>query len=137
MVVLIRQYRYAAEGFVYEIPAGRLNSDETPENCARRELKEETGYTADQWAYAGKMLMAVGFTNEVIHIYFAKGLTRGERQLDDGEFLDLITLTPDALQTQCQSGLVTDAKTLTCMLWLQNVLNGAWKLDWNFTENAV
>jgi len=72
----------------------------------------------------------IAYATEVIEIWFARGLTAGERQLDAGEFLDVLAVEPSTLLAACQDGTVTDAKTLTGMLWLQNVLAGHWTLDW-------
>lgn len=129
-VVLERQYRYPVAQVITEFPAGKLDAGEDPLACGQRELLEETGYTAAEWAYAGKMHLAVAYSTEIIHIYFARGLSLGDRQLDQGEFLDVFAATPDELARWCQDGTVTDAKTLTCTLWLQKVLSGAWALDW-------
>ena len=129
-IVLERQHRYPVGEVMVEFPAGKLDAGENPQYCGQRELLEETGYSATQWAYAGKMHLAIAYSDEVLHIYFAKGLTLGERKLDDGESLDVFTTTPEELLAMCGQGLVTDAKTLTCTLWLQNVLSGAWPLQW-------
>ncbi len=129
-VVLERQHRYPVGEVMVEFPAGKLDAGENPQYCGQRELLEETGYSATYWAYAGKMHLAIAYSDEVLHIYFAKGLTLGERKLDDGESLDVFTTTPEELLAMCGQGLVTDAKTLTCTLWLQNVLSGAWPLQW-------
>jgi ADP-ribose pyrophosphatase len=129
-VVLERQHRYPVGRVMVEFPAGKLDAGENPQYCGQRELLEETGYSAKQWAYAGPMHLAIAYSDEVLHIYFAKGLTLGERKLDEGESLDVFTATPEELLGMCGQGLVTDAKTLTCTLWLQNVLSGAWPLQW-------
>lgn len=129
-VVLERQYRYPVEHVMTEFPAGKLDAGEDPLACGQRELREETGYTAGEWAYAGLMHLAVAYSTEIIYVYFARGLSLGERKLDDGEFVDVFTATPDVLSDWCRDGTVTDAKTLTCALWLQNVRSGAWTLDW-------
>ena len=129
-VILERQFRYPIGQVMIEFPAGKLETGEDPLLCGQRELLEETGYSATHWAYAGPMHLAIAYSTEVIHVYFAKGLSLGERSLDDGEFLDVITATPAELLQMCGEGKVTDAKTLTCTLWLQNVLSGAWSLNW-------
>ena len=129
-VVLERQYRYPVGQVMIEFPAGKLDAGEDPLVCGQRELLEETGYTAREWARAGAMHLAIAYSDEVIHIYFARGLTLGQRRLDEGEFLDVFTATPAELLDWSRTGALTDAKTLTCLAWLQNVLSGAWTLDW-------
>ena len=129
-VVLERQYRYPVQAVMIEFPAGKLDAGEASLACAQRELLEETGYTAREWAKAGVLHPVISYSTEFIDIWFARGLTLGERQLDAGEFLDVFTAMPAELLSWCGSGEVTDAKTLTGMLWLQNMLSGAWTLEW-------
>ena len=129
-VLLERQFRYPVGRVMTEFPAGKLDAGELPLICAQRELLEETGYSAREWAYAGPMHLAIGYSDEVIHIFFARGLTAGERHLDADEFLDVCSMTPAELLDGVRSGQVTDAKTLSCCLWLQNVQSGAWSLEW-------
>ena len=133
-VVLERQYRYPVGRVMLEFPAGKLDAGESVLSCAQRELREETGYSAQEWARAGVMHPVIAYSTEFIDIWFARGLTLGERHLDDGEFLDVFTASPAELLQWCQQGLVTDAKTLTGVLWLQNVLSGAWTLDWQIAS---
>ena len=129
-VVLERQYRYPVQRTLTEFPAGKLDPGEAPLTCARRELREETGFTARQWARAGLLHPVVAYSTEVIEIWFARDLHGGARQLDEGEFLEVFSATPAQLHDWCRSGEVTDAKTLVGALWLHNVLGGAWTLDW-------
>ena len=129
-VVLERQYRYPLHRAMIEFPAGKLDPGESVFSCAQRELLEETGYTAREWARAGVLHPVISYATEVIEIWFARGLSLGERQLDAEEFLDVITATPAELLAACADGTVTDAKTLTGALWLQNVLAGQWSLVW-------
>jgi ADP-ribose pyrophosphatase len=128
--VLERQYRYPVQSVMVEFPAGKLDAGEASLDCARRELLEETGYTAKQWARAGVLHPVISYSTEFIDIWFARDLTAGQRQLDQGEFLEVFSATADELLQWCRDGRVTDAKTLTGALWLQNVCSGAWPLDW-------
>jgi ADP-ribose pyrophosphatase len=136
-VALVRQYRYPIDRVMTEFPAGKLDPGEDPLFCGLRELQEETGYTAREWAHAGAMHLAVAYSTEIIHIYFARGLTVGSQQLDHEEFVETTTATPAQLLDWCRDGTVSDAKTLTCTLWLQNVLSGAWVLDWQSTASPA
>jgi ADP-ribose pyrophosphatase len=129
-LVMERQFRYPVGQVMTEFPAGKLDPGEDPWLCAQRELLEETGYTARQWARAGVLHPVIAYSTEVIEIWFAKDLSLGERQLDTDEFLDVFTATPAELMAACQQGLLTDAKTLTGLLWLQNVQSGQWPLHW-------
>jgi ADP-ribose pyrophosphatase len=129
-LVLERQYRYPVQAVMVEFPAGKLDPGEDSLACAQRELLEETGYSAREWARAGVLHPVISYSTEFIDIWFARGLTLGTRKLDAGEFLDVFTATPAELLGWCAGGQVTDAKTLTGALWLQNVLSGAWALDW-------
>ncbi len=129
-VVMERQYRYPVGRVMMEFPAGKLDEGEDPLRCGQRELLEETGYSASHWAYAGAMHLAIAYSTEVVHIFFAKGLILGERHLDEGEHLDVFTATPQELLQWAQRGELTDAKTMTCLVWLQNVRSGAWALNW-------
>jgi len=129
-IVLERQYRHPIGQVQIEIPAGKLDAGESPLACAQRELLEETGYVAAEYAYAFTMHPTIAYSNEFIEIWFARGLTLQQRRLDAGEFLDVFTATPQDFLTWCRDGVITDSKTLAAALWLQNVQAGLWKLDW-------
>ncbi len=133
-VVLERQFRYPVGQVMVELPAGKLEVGEDPLLCGQRELLEETGYTASEWARAGQMHLAIAYSTEVIHVYFARGLTLGQQQLDAGEFLDVFTATPQELVQWCRNGTVTDAKTLSCMVWLQQWLEQPESLGWQASK---
>ncbi len=130
-VLLERQYRYPVKQVMVEFPAGKIDPGEDRLVCAKRELLEETGYTARQWAHAGVLHPVISYSTEFIDIWFARGLVAGERQLDEGEFLEIFSATAEELLDWCRDGRVTDAKTLTGALWLQNVMSGAWSLRWD------
>jgi ADP-ribose pyrophosphatase len=129
-LVMERQYRHPVKQVLLEFPAGKLDAGEDPLACGRRELLEETGYSAREWAHAGDIQLAVGYSDEVIHVWFARGLTLTRPQLDEGEFVEVITASPGELLEWCRDGRVQDSKTLIGAFWLQNVLAGAWKLHW-------
>ena len=129
-LVMERQFRYPVGQVMTEFPAGKLDPGEDPWLCAQRELQEETGYTARQWARAGVLHPVISYSTEVIEIWVAKELSLGERRLDTDEFLDVFTASPSELMAACQQGRLTDAKTLTGLLWLQNVQSGQWPLHW-------
>ena len=129
-VVMVRQFRYPLGQVLLEFPAGKIDPGEPVWDCARRELREETGYTAREWARAGVLHPVISYSTEFIEVWFARGLTAGVSRLDEGEFLEVFSATPEQLQRWCFEGRVTDAKTLTGALWLQNVLSGQWPLAW-------
>jgi ADP-ribose pyrophosphatase len=129
-LVMERQYRYPVQQVMIEFPAGKLDAGEDRLACAQRELLEETGYRAKEWAHAGVLHPVISYSTEFIDIWFARGLSLGERRLDEGEFLDVFTASLDELLAWSREGKLTDAKTLTGLLWLQNHLSGAWPLQW-------
>jgi ADP-ribose pyrophosphatase len=112
MVVLIKQFRHAAGGFIYEIPAGKLHPGEDPLHCAARELEEEIGYVAGRLELLTSILTAPGFTDEVIHIYKATGMTAGRQQLDRDEVLEVLEISLEEAIKMIKAGTIRDAKTI-------------------------
>lgn len=116
-VLLIKQYRYAAGGYLYEIPAGRLDPGEDPADCARRELKEETGCTAEHVEQLTTIFTTPGFCDEQIHLFLAAGLTRGEHHREHDEFLEVEPVPLSRALALVESGEIRDAKTVAGVLF--------------------
>ena len=111
-VVLIRQLRHAAGGFIYEIPAGKLDPQEDPKDCASRELEEEVGYRAGFLDLLTSIWTAPGFTDEVIHIYKGMNLEKGTQALDQDEVLEIVEWPLEEAMARIQDGTIRDAKTI-------------------------
>jgi ADP-ribose pyrophosphatase len=118
-VLLIRQFRHAADDFIWEVPAGRLDPGEAPEACARRELKEETGMHARTIERLTTIYTTPGFTDERIHLFLAHGLEEGEHHREADEFMELHAVRWSAVLDLARSGAIQDAKTLTAVLFVQ------------------
>jgi ADP-ribose pyrophosphatase len=116
-ILLIKQYRYAAEGFLYEVPAGRLDPGEEPIACARRELMEETGCEAARIEPLYTFYTTPGFTDERIHAFMAVGLTRGQSRHESDEFITVETLTLSQALGLIEKGEIKDAKTALSILY--------------------
>ena len=117
-ILLIRQYRYAADGFIYEIPAGRREAGEPPEQCAIRELREETGCTAEKMEHLYTLYTTPGFTDEKIHLFAATGLVRGESALEADEFVEVVPTQMSAALKMIKDGTINDAKTALSILYV-------------------
>ena len=111
-IILIRQYRYAANGFVHEIPAGRLDHGESPRECAARELREETGYSASELVPLTTFYTTPGFTDERIHLFAALGLTEGKSELESDEILDLVRVPISKAMEMIRAGELVDGKSM-------------------------
>ena len=116
-VLMIRQYRYAADGYLLEIPAGRLDPGEDPRHCALRELKEETGCSAERVDHLFTMYTTPGFTDEKIHLFMATGLAAGEAKRESDEFLDLEPMPLSRALELVEAGEIKDAKTALGLLF--------------------
>lgn len=123
-----RQYRYPVGHAVLELPAGKIDPGEAILATAVRELLEETGHEATEWHHLGVMHPCIGYSNERIEIFLARGLTRvSEPQLDHGEFLDILPLSCAAAVDAIRTGELTDSKTITALFWAEKVLAGTWE----------
>lgn len=118
-LVLVRQYRYPVGKVLVEFPAGKRDPHESTLECATRELLEETGYTAAEWAYGGEIHNAAAYSTESIWIWFARGLVAGIAQPDHGEFVETVLLTPVELEALDVAGELPDVKTVIGLHWLQ------------------
>lgn len=123
-VLLLRQFRYAAGGYIYEIPAGRLDGDESPADCAARELKEETGCTAERMEPLFTMFTTPGFTDETIHVFMATGLTHGKSAREPDEFAELVIMRLAEALELVQSGGIPDGKTALALLYAAGFRTG-------------
>jgi ADP-ribose pyrophosphatase len=128
-IVLIRQFRHATDGFVFEIPAGRLDQGEKPENCAHRELEEETGYTAKRLEHLTTIFTTPGFTDERIHLYLADGLTAGTHRREPDEFMEVKEVRWSEALNMVRTGAIVVGKTLSTILFVQAFV----KLDWTYS----
>lgn len=115
-VILLRQYRHAVGGVIWEVPAGKLDGDESPESCARRELREETGVEAEQLHPLTTLCTTPGFTDERIHLFFATGLRFGAPNHEGHEFIEVRIVDLEAALAMVERGEIGDAKTVACLL---------------------
>ena len=122
-ILLERQFRYPVNAAMIEIPAGKLELGEDPLLCAQRELLEETGYSAVNWEYLGKIHPVISYSTEIIEIFLAQSLVAGERCLDEGEFLDVFAATLDEMHQWTDDGKITDVKTIIAVYHLSKRLN--------------
>lgn len=115
-VLLVEQYRPAAGRQMLELPAGTIDRSESPLDCARRELEEETGYSAENWEVLGHIYPTPGYTNEVLHLFCASGLTKGEQRLEEGEDIDVRWIPLEEVEAMIDRGEINDAKTIISVL---------------------
>lgn len=121
-VVLVRQYRKAVEKELWEIPAGKIEIGENPKECAIRELKEETGYSAENMKLIHKFYTSGGFSNQKIYIFLAENLIQGERDLDEDEFLEVHEIDKDEVYNMIARNEIEDAKTSIGMLLIKELI---------------
>lgn len=123
-LIMERQFRYAPRREFVEIPAGKIDPGEDILVCAKRELLEETGYVAKEWTHLTTAWPAIGYANERIEYYLARGLAHEGRQLDDGEFLEVFELSVDEAVEWVRLGKINDSKTIVGLFWLEKTLQG-------------
>jgi len=136
-LVLERQFRYPVAQVLLEIPAGKIDAGEATLACAQRELLEETGYSAQEWAFGGVLHNAAAYSTEAIEIWFARGLQQGVQRLDAGEFIELCLMSEDELQQRAAAGELSDMKTVIGLLWLQQWRAGQRSLHWRAAGDNV
>lgn len=127
-VLLERQYRYPVEKVFLEYPAGKIDPNESELTCAKRELLEETGYTANEWFFLTRIHPVISYSTEFIDLFLARGLVEGERKLDDGEFLETFIAERSQISEWIRDGHISDVKTIIGSFWLEKVLSGEWTL---------
>ena len=115
-IIMEKQFRYALNDYLLEIPAGKLDAGEDPLVCAKRELEEETGIIASEWISFGTIATSPGFCNEVIHLYVAKGLSKGKIHWDEDEYVEVERYTLDELLKCIKEETIKDSKTLSALL---------------------
>lgn len=135
--VLVRQFRYPLGKVLLEWPAGKLEAGESTLHCAVRELLEETGYTAAEWAYGGEIHNAAAYSSESIWLWFARGLQAGPARPDVGEFVETVTLDLPALQALADEDQLPDVKTQIGLAWLQRWQAGQRALHWLSADEAA
>lgn len=125
-LLLERQHRYPLHRDFYELPAGKIDQGEDPLRCAQRELLEETGYVAQTWRYLTTLHPCIGYSDEKLIYYLAQGLRFQGANLDDGEHLEVFSLTLATALEWIKEGKITDNKSVSGLFWAEKVLHGGW-----------
>lgn len=126
-LIFERQFRYPLGRAFLELPAGKIDPGEDILNTGKRELLEETGHSASEWRYLGVMHPCIGYSNERIEIFLARGLLRESgQQLDHGEFLEVLDLSLDDALLAIRNGEITDGKTISALFWAEKVIRSGW-----------
>ncbi|MCT7325288.1 MULTISPECIES: NUDIX domain-containing protein [Ralstonia] len=125
-VLMERQFRYPVGKVMIEFPAGKLDPQEGALTCGKRELREETGYTAERWDYLTRIHPVISYSTEFIDIYLARDLKQGVAMLDEGEFLETFVTPAGQLIDWVREGKISDVKTIIGTFWLEKILSGAW-----------
>ena len=126
-ILLERQYRFPARAHFLELPAGKIDPGEAPLATARRELLEETGYSAGRWRHLATLFPCVGYSNEKVELFLAQQLNHDGHPGEDGEFLECLRLSLDEALTMASVGEITEAKTILGLLWADKLRRGDWK----------
>ena len=124
LILLLKQYRHAAGGFLWEIPAGTLNPNESPQQCAFREIEEETGYRAKKMEKLAEITPVPGYSTEKIHIFLATDLTASTQNLDQDEILSVHAFSQNQVWAMLEKGEIADAKTICALLLAKSFLPG-------------
>jgi ADP-ribose pyrophosphatase len=126
MVLMERQFRYPLNQVFLEFPAGKIDLNEDPLACAKRELREETGLVAKEWRFLTTIHNAIAYSDEHLDIYLARGLTQGPKELDDGEFLETFKAPVSDVLDWVKQGKISDVKTIIGAFWLEKILTEQW-----------
>lgn len=128
-LVFERQFRYPLDRVMLELPAGKCHAGEAALLTAQRELQEETGYQAEEWFYLGVFHPCIGYSDEHIEMFFARGLRPVGQSLDEGEFLEVLEMDPNDAYSAVLDGRITDGKTISTLFWAERVLDGRLSLN--------
>ena len=125
-IILERQFRYPLARHFIELPAGKIDRGEDPLATAQRELREECGYVAAQWRHLTTLHPCIAYADERLELYLVRDLTQVGSALDDGEFLEVLTVTLNEALSWVRDGTITEAKAVTGLLWAEKIRNGEW-----------